>query len=243
MCVEGETAPETVPRHWLYAPLILLSVLFVIDSTDFDRTVSRWFYDSTAHVFPLRDAFLVETVLHQWTKYAVILIICMVIASLLMTWIIPALSRWRRVLAFLALAMVLAPLAVSLLKLATDRPCPWDFIEFGGFEPYTHLFDFRAADHAPGRCFPAGEPAAGFALMAFFFVLHLQRRDPLARKVLLAGMLAGVLLGVARIAQGAHFLSHVLCSGLVCWLVMVCLYSALFRPGPDVHPPPGESYK
>jgi len=38
-------------------------------------------------------------------------------------------------------------------------------------------------------------------------------------------------LGGGRIAQGAHFLSHVLWSGVVCWLVMVLLYALLLRPG------------
>jgi membrane-associated PAP2 superfamily phosphatase len=52
--------------------------------------------------------------------------------------------------------------------------------------------------------------------------------------VLGAGIAAGLLLGIGRIARGAHFLSHVLWSGLVCWLVMVCLYGMLTdRRGPE----------
>jgi membrane-associated PAP2 superfamily phosphatase len=223
---------ETIPRRWLIIPLVLLAGLFAMENTSIDQIISNWFYDRSAHAFPLRHAFFFDTVLHHWAKYLVILATCVIVGALLLTWIIPALARWRSTLLFLALAMTLAPLTVSLLKLVTDRPCPWDFIEFGGAEPYTQLFQFRGTAHARGLCFPAGHAATGFALMAFFFVFHRERRDALARAALLAGVLAGVLLGVSRIAQGAHFMSHVLWSGLVCWLVMVSLYAVLFTPRP-----------
>jgi len=39
------------------------------------------------------------------------------------------------------------------------------------------------------------------------------------------------LFGLARIAQGAHFLSHNLWSGLVCWLVILAIYVVILRPG------------
>lgn len=221
-------ATETIPWHWLIIPVVLLVGLLSMEKTNIDLVISSWFYDSSAHAFPLRSTFFFNTVLHHWTKYVVILATCMVVATLLLTWVIPALARWRATLLFLALAMVLAPLAVTLLKLVTDRPCPWDFVEFGGLEPYTHLLEFRGRAHARGLCFPAGHAATGFALMAFFFAFHREHRHALARSALLAGILIGVLLGIGRIAQGAHFMSHVLWSGLVCWLVMVSLYAALF---------------
>lgn len=228
--VDADVAAATIPWHWLLAPLALLAGLLAMENTSIDLIISHGFYDSAAHAFPLRNTFFFDTVLHHWTKYLVILSTCMVVAGLLLTWVIPVLARWRGMLLFLALAMILAPLTVSLLKLVTDRPCPWDFVEFGGLEPYTHLFQFRGTGHARGLCFPAGHAATGFALMAFFFVFHHEHRHALARTALLAGILAGVLLGIARIAQGAHFMSHVLWSGMLCWLVMVGLYALLFTP-------------
>lgn len=231
MSAEAADAAETIPRRWLLAPLVLMAGLVLMETTSVDRLFSHWFYDAAVHGFPHRHTFFFDTVLHHWTKYAVILATCMVTAMLMLTWVIPAWERRRSTLLFLALAMALAPLTVSLLKLVTDRPCPWDFIEFGGFEPYTHLFQFRGIAHARGLCFPAGHAATGFALMAPFFALHHAHRHSLARAALLAGIAAGLLLGIGRIAQGAHFLSHVLWSGVVCWLVMVGLYAAFFaRP-------------
>jgi len=41
--------------------------------------------------------------------------------------------------------------------------------------------------------------------------------------------MAGLALGMVRVAQGAHFLSHNLWSALVCWLVILALYVAIME--------------
>lgn len=239
---ERETASGTIPRRWLTLPLALALGLLAMESTGIDRAVSHWFYDRATHAFPWRDTFLLETLLHQWGKYMLVLATSVVIAAWLLTWVIPPWSRWRPTLLFLALAMTLAPLAVSLLKHLTDRPCPWNVADFGGFEAYTHLFEFRGINHARARCFPAGDAAAGFTLLAFYFALHRLGCHGWRRTALLTGMLGGMVMGIGRIAQGAHFLSHVLWAGLVCWLVMVGLYAVLFTVRPDSAPTPGPEY-
>ncbi len=219
-----------LPRSWLLVPLLLSALLLGAESTDIDRRVSRWFFDATTQSFPWRHSLLLETVMHHWAKYAVILVTCIAAAALLFTWIAPALRRLRPLLLFIVLAMTLAPLTVTALKQLTDRPCPWDLTDFGGSLPYTHLFTPRTQAHTPGLCFPAGHASSGFALLAFYFAA-IRRRRKLARAALIAGITAGLLLGIGRIAQGAHFLSHVLWSGLVCWLVMVSLYRLLAARG------------
>lgn len=218
-----------VPRVWLLVPLAAVAALIALDATDLDRLVSNWFYDAGTAEFPLRHTFLFDVVLHHWTKYIVILATCLIIAGYLFSFITSALQPHRRVLLFLslALALALAPLTVSTLKLSSDRSCPWDLADYGGDVPYMRLFDSQIKPHAPGKCFPAGHAATGFALMAFFFAAHRSRRDRLARTLLFAGLSAGLILGFVRIAQGAHFMSHVLWAGLVCWLVMVGLYALL----------------
>jgi membrane-associated PAP2 superfamily phosphatase len=223
-------ADEETPRlqrSWLITPLVLLVLLFALESTDIDRTFSHWFFDAVTLTFPWRHSFLLDSVLHHWVKYTVILVACIAAAMLLFTWIVPALRPRRPLLLFIVLAMTLAPLAVTTLKQVTDRPCPWDISDFGGNVPYTHLFEPREQPHAAGLCFPAGHASTGFALLAFYFAAWRERRRVLARAALVAGTAAGLLLGLARVAQGAHFLSHVLWSGLVCWLVMLALHALL----------------
>lgn len=216
-----------LPPGWVFVPLVLAVALLAMEMTDIDRTVSRWFFDAATQSFPWRYSMLLETVMHHWIKYTVILTACIAAAMLVLTWFLPELRAHRASLLFVVLAMTLAPLTVTGLKQVTDRPCPWDLAEFGGELQYFHLLETRTEAHAPGLCFPAGHASTGFALLAFHVVAVRQRRPRLARAALIAGMGAGLLLGIGRIAQGAHFLSHVLWSGLVCWLVMLALHQLL----------------
>lgn len=218
---------KQIPRAWLLTPLAAAAALIALETTDLDRIVSNWFYDAGAAAFPLRHTFFFDTVLHHWTKYVAILATGLCIAAFLLSFITSALQPRRRALLFLGTALALAPLTVSALKLGSDRPCPWDIADYGGSAPYTRLFDSQSTPHAPGHCFPAGHASTGFALMAFFFAAYRSRRDWRARGLLATGIAAGLMLGFGRIAQGAHFLSHVLWSGLVCWLVMIVLYALL----------------
>jgi membrane-associated PAP2 superfamily phosphatase len=226
MTQAGSDTPRLQPC-WLIVPLALLLLLLALDATDIDRTISFWFFDAVTQTFPWRHSFLFDSVLHHWVKYAVILVTCLAAAMLMFTWIVPALRTRRPLLLFIVLAMTLAPLTVTTLKQITDRPCPWDIADFGGSVPYTHLLEMRKQPHAAGLCFPAGHASTGFALLAFYFAAWREKRRALARIALIAGIAAGLLLGLARVVQGAHFVSHVLWSGLVCWLVMIALHALL----------------
>jgi membrane-associated PAP2 superfamily phosphatase len=226
------TGSKPRPHDWLMlgTPLLAALVLLALENTDVDRAVARWFFDSGGSVFPLRYNMFLETVLHQWTKYVVVLIACLTITAFLLSFILTALKPQRRVLLFLALSLILAPTTVSGLKLATNRHCPWDLQEFGGFLPYTRLLEPPPPGLKPGQCFPAGHASTGFVLMAFYFAGRARRRPDLAQAGLATGLASGMALGLGRMLQGAHFLSHVLWSAVVCWSVMALLYAVILRP-------------
>ncbi|MEK6209810.1 MAG: sulfite exporter TauE/SafE family protein [Pseudomonadota bacterium] len=54
-------------------------------------------------------------------------------------------------------------------------------------------------------------------------------RRHLAAAMLAGSLLLGFALGMGRVAQGAHFVSHDLWSALICWLVVLALYELLLR--------------
>jgi membrane-associated PAP2 superfamily phosphatase len=216
-------------RPWAALPLVIVAGLLGLDRTGIDLAIAAWIYDPASHAFPLRTTFLFETILHHWTKYVVISIACLAWAGYFLTYAVPALCALRRELLFLGLGLALAPAAVSALKLISDRHCPWDVAEFGGFAPYLPLLEAAPAGLAPGHCFPAGHATTGFCLMAFYFAGRSARKPVLAWSGLAVGLAAGLGLGFGRMMQGAHFLSHVLWSGVLCWLVLVAL-NALVLP-------------
>jgi lipid A 4'-phosphatase len=119
---------------------------------------------------------------------------------------------WRQgvyVLLVLALGPGLAVNAV--LKDHWGRARPSQVTEFGGTQAFTPApVPANACDK---NCsFVSGHAAVGFGLIAFAFLARDRRR----RTALRAGAIAaGTLIGLARMAQGAHFLSDVVFAGLV----------------------------
>src|SRR5204862_495407 len=74
------------------------------------------------------------------------------------------------------------------------------------------------SDGGPGHCFPDGHASSGFAFLGGFFAFR--RETPrLARCWLAAAMAAGLVLGIGQQLRGAHFMSHTLWSGWLCWVV------------------------
>ena len=222
--------PAVFQRLWLVLPLAIAAGLLVLDRTDVDLSLAARLYDPAAHAFPLRTTFLFDTVLHHWTKYAVMLLACLAWGGYLLTHAVPGMRSYRRQLLFLGLALTLAPAAVAALKLVSDRHCPWDVVQFGGFAPYLALLESVPMGLAPGHCFPAGHATTGFSLMAFHFLGWSLAQRWVSWGGLTLGLVVGFGLGFGRMAQGAHFLSHVLWSGLVCWIVLVALYALILRP-------------
>lgn len=118
--------------------------------------------------------------------------------------------RWQ-----LAVSTLLLALAISVIKSASLTSCPWDLKAFGGVaEHLSHWALVR--DGGPGRCFPAGHASAAFAFLGGFFVFR-DVHPRLAQRWLAVTVLAGLALGVAQQLRGAHFMSHTLWTGWLCW--------------------------
>lgn len=225
-------ARPSFPLRHLGAALPVVALLLVLETTPIDSAISNWFFDPVAGVFPLRYNSALEVFGHQWTKQLVVVVACCVIAMYLLSFVLPQLRLQRRLLLFLSLALTLAPLAVVLLKAASVRHCPWSLKEYGGFAQHLSLFDAAPPGLTPGHCFPSGHASTGFCLLAFYFAGLALGNRRLALAGLWGGLAAGMLLGMARVAQGAHFLSHNLWSALVCWLVILAVYLAIMgQPG------------
>jgi membrane-associated PAP2 superfamily phosphatase len=217
---------EFLLRH-LAPALPFAAVLLLLETTRIDPAITGWFFNPAAGVFPLHYNSVLEVFGHQWPRELATVVAGCVIVLCLLSFLLPQLRPRRRVLLFLSLALTLAPLAVVLLKAASVRHCPWSVTEFGGFAQRLSLFDATPPGFMPGHCFPGGHASAGFCLFAFYFA-GLDLGSPrLTRAGLWGGFAAGMALGLVRIAQGAHFLSHILWSALVCWLVIFALYVAI----------------
>ena len=74
-----------------------------------------------------------------------------------------------------------------------------------------------------GYSFPCGHSSVGFALISFYFLL--KRKRPKTAIVVFAGsFVLGMIMGVGRMADGAHFFSDVLWSAVMSYIPAYFLY-------------------
>lgn len=201
--------------HLALATAGLLLMLLAWEGSGLDLVLARW--SGGAAGFALRDHWLLTSVLHQGGRLLAWLLALLL--SLGLWWPRGPLRRlsWSARLQ-LVLSCWLAVLVVSLLKGASATSCPWDLQTFGGVARYqAHWLGFWQSDGGGGHCFPAGHASAGFAFVGGYFAFRAQA-PVIARRWLLAALGAGLLLGLSQQLRGAHFMSHTLWSGLLCWL-------------------------
>ncbi len=204
---------SSLQRNAFMWTLALLVGVAAWDVLGQDLTLAHAFGDSTG--FPWRDQWFFVHVLHEGARR-----LGWVLVLLL------ALSVWwprgvlRRIDASerlqMALSALLALAVVSIAKNLSATSCPWDLSEFGGVARYASHWAWGVLDGGGGRCFPAGHASAGFAFVGGYFALR--RKQPTAARWWLSGsLLAGLILGLAQQVRGAHFMSHTLWTGWLCW--------------------------
>ena len=116
----------------------------------------------------------------------------------------------------MAVSALLSLAVVSITKNLSATSCPWDLAQFGGVARHVSHWALGVLDGGSGRCFPAGHASAGFAFLGGYFALR--HKAPTAARWWLAGaLLAGFVLGAAQQVRGAHFMSHTLWTGWLCW--------------------------
>lgn len=195
---------------WTIAALVCL---FAWDALGQDRALAHAF--GSGNGFPLREQWFFVQVLHEGARRAAWLVLLLL--SLGVWWPVGLLRRidlGERLQ--LTVSALVALLVVSSLKGLSATSCPWDLAEFGGVARYASHWALGIVDGGGGHCFPAGHASAGFAFMGGYFAL--QRRQPRAARLwLAASLVAGLILGGAQQVRGAHFMSHTLWTGWLCW--------------------------
>lgn len=195
----------------------LLMLLLGWDLSGLDLPLAQLFGDSNG--FAWRESWWLTKVLHEGARTVSWLLLLALLAGIWWPWGgLARLPRGRRVQ--LVAGALAAALLVSLLKGASATSCPWDLAEFGGPARHlTHWLGFLRSDGGPGHCFPAGHASSGFVFLAGYFAFRADA-PVLARRWLIGAVVAGLLLGWAQQVRGAHFMSHTLWTGLLCWMVV-----------------------
>jgi len=136
-------------------------------------------------------------------------------------------SDYRKPCMVVVLTFALGPGLVvnGLLKEFWGRPRPADLVLFGGSSQYQAVWP--PAGPGAGKSFSSGHVATAFSLCsgASFYSLH----PWLSGATLVVGVSYGLLMGIARIAQGGHFPTDVLWSGVIVLSVLTWLHFLVLR--------------
>lgn len=132
----------------------------------------------------------------------------------------------KKAFLYLALALALGPgLTVNFaLKNYVGRARPGQVVQFGGSKHFTPAF-VLSDQTKPNGSFVSGHASAGFSIVALALLLCRRRR----RQVLALAIASGGVIGLARMAQGKHFLSDVIFAFVFVYLVSYLLHEIMFH--------------
>ena len=221
-------------RFWaeFWMVLVLLVLLTgLLAHTGADLALSAVFYQAGG--WPVGELFPWKLLYRIDRTPAVLLALGWLVVVLQGYWK-PKLRQWRRAGIFMVLLLIVGPglLVNSVFKEHWGRPRPREVIEFQGDK--TFLQPWQPGVDGKGRSFPSGHSSAAFYLVAPWFVYR-QRKPVTAQCWLWGGIAFGILMSVARIVQGGHFLTDCLWSFGMVWLMAQILASLLLYD-PNVKP-------
>jgi membrane-associated PAP2 superfamily phosphatase len=208
----------------LLAAALVTTVVFATGTLDI--AAARWFFrpDAADH-WPLAREFpwLILYRAASWITAALILV---GLAGFALSFTRRG-RQWRGAATLVLLAVAVGPglIGNAVLKDHWKHPRPRDLIELGGSLLYVPS---PLVGHEGGASFPCGHCTVGFLFGIGWWIFR--RSHPrLATVSLAAGLMIGALLGIGRMAAGAHFLSDVIWSALLACGVTHILYYHVLR--------------
>lgn len=218
-------ARRSVREAWcLLAAALGTTVAFATGALDI--AAARWFYRPgaldhwpLAHEFP----WLILYRAAPWIT-ASILVAGLAAFALSLT---SARRHWRGAATLVLLSVAIGPglIGNAMLKDHWRHPRPRDLVEFGGS---MHYVPSPLMGKEGGASFPCGHCTVGFLYGIGWWIFR-RRRPRRAAVSLATGLAAGALLGIGRMAAGAHFLSDVIWSALLACAVTHLLYYHVLR--------------
>ncbi len=218
MIDEDWAKQNRVMQQMLVLFLSALFLIFIYPKTGLDQRLMTPYFDGVNQQFSLKNAWILETVLHTGLKYCIIFVALGTLLAGFAGNIHAPLKPHQQALLWVFTVMMMSTSAVSLLKHHSIHGCPNDLLLYGGNLPYLQLFDALPTGVEMGYCFPGGHASGGFALMAFYFAFR-DVQPKFAQSMLTLSLILGFAMGWAQMMRGEHFLSHNLWSAWVVWAI------------------------
>ncbi len=199
--------------HLFWWPLLFaLTASAAIRILDLDRRCASFFWDAGTQVWRWENVGWVQFLYH-YSPYPAIggaAVGALVCAAYLLRRLSATTARAG---AFAVLVLLIGPWLIVnvILKDHFGRPRPREVTLFGGSYEFQPLG--RPGTPGRGKSFPCGHASMGFFWLGL--ALHFRRQQPRGAWMLAGfGLAFGIVIGIARMAQGGHWLSDVLWSAV-----------------------------
>lgn len=222
--------PTILNKRTIFAPFVILIFLSLIAQfTSLDTVIANKFYDSANNSWIGTNSWWAKTLIHKWGRDMIALVFISAFVAVISSFFIPhKLKKYRKLAIYLCLGIVLTTSLVGLGKRYSNVDCPRDLIQYGGNQPYIHVFSVKPSNLASGQCFPGGHSSGAFSLFTLYFIfLFLLPHH--ARKVLITVSLLGVVYALGQWARGSHFIIHDIWSAVIAWYVSLGLFQLMFH--------------
>ena len=212
----------------LISILIIILILFTIwgEKIDLDRRFSAKFF--SAEKFWFLGEELPWKILYEYGEIPGIIfsIVCFLLLIVLPNNSLK--ESLRRYLIICSLTPFIASLLLVniVLKDHTGRPRPREIREFQGTWDYKPILKYGIP--GKGHSFPCGHCSIAFTLTSGIIFWRISRKFALLS--LFLGLSYGVMMSLARIIQGGHFLGDAVWALGVVWLTLLILYYFVFQP-------------
>ncbi|MFN7039000.1 MAG: phosphatase PAP2 family protein [Alphaproteobacteria bacterium] len=203
--------------------LFLFTTLFFLFFPEIDLKLANITYDAAKGFIWIDQKFfrLVYKSLYVIVPGLTIIFFCAIILTLLF-------KRYcyLKKSIYLLLCFAIGPgLIVNVaFKENFGRARPAQIKQYGGDKNFTKIF--QITNQCQKNCsFTSGHAAVGFYFSAFSYIIKTNR---IKKFIIIMSILLGSILGLARILQGAHFISDIVFSGIIVNLVN-CYISKFFN--------------
>ncbi|MBV5310295.1 phosphatase PAP2 family protein [Chromatium okenii] len=209
----------TAARQNQLLPLLTLTALAVLGTvpfwmSDLDWWITAQFYHPEAADLWQEGQKPLWQFCYHIVPFIVSLILIGSIAVIIASFQWSTLHRQRQLAIFLLAVTLLGPglLVNGVFKEHWGRPRPHQITAFGGSEIYQPPLALNSSGN--GKSFPSGHSSIGFLIGALFFWWR-RARPLMAWLALFISLIAGGLIGMARIAMGDHFASDIIWSAVM----------------------------
>lgn len=202
-------------KAWLLP--IFLMILITPFTSWLDLSIARAFYKGDKHFTSNEFTYFI----YNYGTFPAYFLAFISLSLFGLSFFSKSWMKWRRPSLVLILTLMLGAgfITHTLLKDHWGRPRPRQVIEFGGMQPFRPFYQpnfFHQPE--PSKSFTCGHCTMGFFFFALALVGKRLHNKPLFWTGIFLALVLGILLSLARIAQGGHFLSDTLMTALVMWL-------------------------